>query len=559
MNTAVFNHNKYRMLESVNISQRQWPDNVLTQPPLWCSVDLRDGNQALKEPLNQQQKLAYFKMLVQMGFKEIEVGFPSASDEDFNFVRALVEEQHIPEDVTIAVLTPAREALIKRTFSALKGAERALVHMYNSTSKVQREQVFRLDKQGIVDIAVKGAQVVSACAQKQPETDWRFQYSPESFTATELDFAVQICNAVNDVWQPEPDKPVVINLPATVEMSMPNVFADQVEWFIAHIHYRDSVIISVHTHNDRGCAVAAAELALLAGAQRVEGTLLGNGERTGNVDLITLAMNLYSQGIDPGLHLSDIQTISEQVSHLIQIAVHPRHPYIGELVYTAFSGSHQDAINKCLKNYQPGQTWEVAYLPIDPADLGRSYEEVIRINSQSGKGGVAWIIEQSLGTQIPRWLQIEFSQLVQRQAEKTGSEISSERIAELFVETYMRPKGLFQINSYQAGQGSEGKEQTEFCINHLDKTLNLYAQGVGILNCFISALSGQFSVAMDIIEYSEQTLQPDSSAQAIAFVRVAINGQNYSGMAENKDIVMASLNAILQAVSEYTLNSYNGT
>ncbi len=554
MNTAVFNHNKYRMVSPVNMPQRHWPEHVLTQAPVWCSVDLRDGNQALKEPLNQQQKLTYFKMLVQMGFKEIEVGFPSASDEDFNFVRTLIEEQYIPDDVTIAVLTPAREVLIKRTFRALEGISRALVHMYNSTSKVQREQVFGLDKGGIINIAVNGAQAVRACAQKQPETDWRFQYSPESFTATELDFAVQICNAVNDVWQPEPDKPVVINLPATVETSMPNVYADQVEWFIAHIHYRDSVIISVHTHNDRGCAVAAAELALLAGAQRVEGTLLGNGERTGNVDLITMAMNLYSQGIDPELHLSEIQSVSERISHLIQMAIHPRHPYIGELVYTAFSGSHQDAINKCLKNYQSGQIWEVAYLPIDPADLGRSYEEVIRINSQSGKGGVAWIIEQSLGTQIPRWLQTEFSQLVQRQAEKTGSEISSEWIVDLFVNTYMQPKGLFQIYRYQAGQVSEEEEQTEFVIQHLDKRLKLYAQGVGILNCFISALSAQFTVAMDIIEYSEQTLQPDSSARAIAFVRVAVHGQNYTGVAENEDIVMASLNAILQAVSEYILS-----
>ncbi len=360
------------------------------------------------------------------------MGFPSASADDFQFVRTLIEGRYIPEDVTISVLTQARESLIKRSFEALRGARRAMVHLYNSTSRVQREQVFALDKQGIIDIAVNGAQWVKDCAEQQPDTRWQFQYSPESFTATELDFAVQICNAVNKVWQPTADNPVVINLPATVEVSMPNIYADQVEWFINHIDYKDHVIISVHTHNDRGCAVAAAEMAMLAGAQRIEGTLLGNGERTGNADLITLAMNLYSQGIDPQLDLADIQSISERISRLLQIPVHPRHPYIGELVYTAFSGSHQDAINKCLKNQQPGQVWEVAYLPIDPADLGRSYKEVIRINSQSGKGGVAYIIEHELGIKLSREEQIAFTARVQKITEQSGSEMGREAVIELF-------------------------------------------------------------------------------------------------------------------------------
>lgn len=440
MNTTAFNFQKYRPFKPVTMKTRQWPDNVLGQAPTWCSVDLRDGNQALKQPLNSQQKLVFFKMLVKMGFKEIEVGFPSASEDDFQFVRTLIEEHHIPDDVTISVLTQAREALIRRSFEALKGARQALVHLYNSTSKVQREQVFRLDKDGIIDIAVRGAQIIKACAEQQPETRWRFQYSPESFSATELDFSVRICNAVNQVWQPEPENPVVINLPATVEMSMPNVYADQIEWFIAHIDHPDSVIVSVHTHNDRGCAVAAAEMALLAGAQRVEGTLLGNGERTGNADLITLALNLYSQGIDPQLDLSDIQSFSERISALIQIPVHPRHPYIGELVYTAFSGSHQDAINKCLKNQRSEQIWDVAYLPIDPADLGRSYEEVIRINSQSGKGGVAYIIEQELNIKLSRAEQLECSKIVQREVDRSGTEINRKDVIKLFKGWYAANK-----------------------------------------------------------------------------------------------------------------------
>jgi len=546
-----FNYKKYKAFKAVTIKQRQWPDNVLQQAPQWCSVDLRDGNQALVHPLSVAQKMTMFKLLLEVGFKEIEVGFPSASQADYDFVRDLIEGNHIPDDVTIAILTPARKAFIKRSFQALKGVKQAIVHLYNSTSKIQREQVFNTDKAGITKIAVDAAKVVKKCAESQPDTDWRFQYSPESFTATELDYAVEICNAVNEVWRPTAEKPVILNLPSTVEMSMPNMYADQIEWFGRHIAHRDGLIISVHTHNDRGCAVAAAEMAVLAGAQRVEGTLLGNGERTGNMDIITMAMNCYSQGIDPQLDLANIQAIAQQVSDLIQIAIHPRHPYIGELVFTAFSGSHQDAINKCMKNYRQGEPWEVAYLPIDPSDLGRSYKEVIRINSQSGKGGIAYIIEQALKTQIPRWLQIEFSQKVQQETEKTAAEMLPEEVLNLFTKSYLKPESLLQVEGYTAGKKTAGQEITEFVVSHSGHPLNLQAQGVGILDCFVSALSKHFAFAINIMEYNEQTLQPDNAAQAIAFVRLDIEGHSFSGVAQHKDIVMASLNAILQAVSKY--------
>jgi len=552
-----FNYKKYKPFKPVNMDQRQWPDKVLQQAPQWCSVDLRDGNQALVHPLSVEQKMTLFKLLLEVGFKEIEVGFPSASQADYDFVRDLIEGHYIPDDVTIAILTPARETFIERSFQALNGAKQAIVHLYNSTSKIQREQVFNKDKAGITKIAVDAAKVVKKCAESQPETDWCFQYSPESFTATELDYAIEICNVVNDVWQPTAENPVILNLPSTVEMSMPNIYADQIEWFGKHIAYRDAIIISVHTHNDRGCAVAAAEMAVLAGAQRVEGTLLGNGERTGNMDIITMAMNCYSQGIDPQLDLANIQTIAQQVSDLIQIDIHPRHPYIGDLVFTAFSGSHQDAINKCIKNYRPGEPWEVAYLPIDPSDLGRSYKEVIRINSQSGKGGIAYIIEQAMATEIPRWLQIEFSHRVQQETEKTAAEIQPEELVALFNATYVNSEGLFQIENYTAGQNADGKEITEFVISHSGRQLNLQTHGVGILDCFVSALAEHFALAINIIEYNEQTLKPDNAARAIAFVQLDIEGHYCSAVAQHTDIVMASLNAILQAIESYSGFYYN--
>jgi len=558
MNTmaANFNHKKYQPIKTITIKQRHWPDNIINQAPKWCSVDLRDGNQALAQPLSVTQKLTFFQLLLDIGFKEIEVGFPSASQVDYDFVRELINGAYIPDDVTIAILTPAREGFIERSFEALKGAKTAIIHLYNSTSRVQREQVFQLDQQGIIDIAVAAAKKIKQLAKIYDDTQWQFQYSPESFTATELDFAVEICDAVLNIWQPSVQDPVIINLPSTVELSMPNVYADQIEWFCQHVSHREALVISVHTHNDRGTGIAASEMALLAGAQRVEGTLLGNGERTGNMDIITMAMNLYSQGIDPQLDLANIQTISQQVSELIQMAIHPRHPYIGELVYTAFSGSHQDAINKCLKIYQPGDIWEVAYLPIDPADLGRSYEQVIRINSQSGKGGVAYIIEQAFSVQLPRWLQIEFSKMVQVESEKTAGETPTAMLIDLFTTNYLTIKPELQIEHYNAEQNEQGQEMTRFAIMHSAKQLNLHARGVGILDCFISALSEHLGITIDINEYNEQTLQPNSEARAIAFVQLTIAEVHFSGVAQHQDIVMASLNAIVQAVSGYLSQQY---
>jgi len=431
-----FDCRKYKAANPHPVVNRRWPDQVIDQAPHWCSVDLRDGNQALIEPMNVSQKEQLFHLLVKVGFKQIEVGFPAASQSDFDFVRHLIDASLIPDDVTIQVLTQARPALIQRTFEALSGSKKAIVHFYNSTSTVQRRDVFDLDCAGIKDIAIQAAQLIKEKAEGYPETQWTFEYSPESFTGTEQDFAVDVCNAVLDVFQPTVERPVIINLPATVETTTPNVFADRIECFSRHVHYRDAVVLSVHTHNDRGCAVAAAELAVMAGADRVEGTLLGNGERTGNMDIVTMAMNLYSQGIDPELDLSNMQEIVNCVQQCTQMTVHPRHPYAGDLVYTAFSGSHQDAINKGLMKRQKGDVWDVAYLPIDPEDLGRSYQEVIRINSQSGKGGVSYVLAQDYGLHLPRWAQIEFSGVVQRWTERHGGEISSQQIWELFKSEY---------------------------------------------------------------------------------------------------------------------------
>ena len=403
-----YNYKKYQPHMPVQLPDRTWPDQVIEAAPRWCSVDLRDGNQALIEPMTVAQKLKLFDLLVKVGFKEIEVGFPAASQTDFDFVRCLIDDGLIPDDVTIQVLTQAREDLISRSYESLKDAKRAIVHVYNSTSTVQREKVFGLDKDGIKAIAVKGAELVKRYAEAQPETDWHFQYSPESFTGTEIDYAIDVCDAVVDVWQPTPERPIILNLPATVEMTTANVYADQIEYFCRHIKNRKSVLVSLHTHNDRGCAVAAAELAVQGGADRVEGTLLGNGERTGNMDIVTMGMNLYSRGVDPQLDFSNIDEIIQVVKACTNLPVHPRHPYAGELVFTAFSGSHQDAIKKCLAVQSNDEPWDVAYLPIDPSDLGRSYQEVIRINSQSGKGGIAYVLEQMHGLQLPRWLQIDF-------------------------------------------------------------------------------------------------------------------------------------------------------
>ena len=544
---AKFNHRKYAPAATVELTDRSWPNKRIEQAPIWCSVDLRDGNQALIEPMSVEQKCDFFALLVEIGFKQIEVGFPAASQPDFDFVRRLIDENRIPDDVTIQVLTQARETLINKTFEALEGVNSAVVHLYNSTSKVQREQVFRSDKAGITEIAVTGAAQIKACAEKHPETHWTFEYSPESFTNTEIEYAVEICNAVNQVWQPTPDNPVIINLPSTVEVATPNVYADQIEWFCRNIENRESVIISLHTHNDRGCAVAAAELGVMAGADRVEGTLMGNGERTGNMDIITMAMNLYSQGIDPELDLADMSRIIQTVEQCTAIPVHPRHPYAGELVYTAFSGSHQDAIRKCMNVYDADEPWEVAYLPIDPRDLGRSYEEIIRINSQSGKGGVAYLLEQHSDLQLPRWLQIEFSQVVQRETEHIGGEISAEQIWTLFERTYLNNEQGLELVSFQFESLQHDNNQLNATLSHAGEIIQISGKGAGLLEAMVDGLQQQFDSAIEIIEYSEHAINSSTDSNAVAYIKIQ-SGETYSyGTAIHQDMLSSSINALLRA------------
>src|SRR6202453_725259 len=429
---------KYRSFAPIDLADRSWPSSVITAPPKWCSVDLRDGNQALIEPMDSGRKRRIFDMLVKIGFKEIEVGFPAASQTDFDFVRELIEQELIPDDVVIQVLTQARPELIARTYESLRGARRAIMHVYNSTSVAQRRVVFRTDRAGIIDIAVRGASVVREHALKRPDTEWSFEYSPESFTGTELDFAVEVCDAVKAVWEPTPDRKSILNLPATVEMATPNIYADQIEWFSRNLKNRDRSVLSVHPHNDRGTAVAAAEFAQMAGAERVEGTLFGNGERTGNVDIVTLALNLYSQGVDPRLDFSNINEAARCAEACNQLPIHPRHPYVGDLVFTAFSGSHQDAIKKGLAARSDDAVWEMPYLPVDPRDLGRTYDSIIRVNSQSGKGGIAYLLEQTHGVVLPRRLQVDFSSAVQQVTDDSGQEVSAQQIWEVFQDEYVR-------------------------------------------------------------------------------------------------------------------------
>ena len=551
-----FDHRKYKPFQPVEMSGRRWPDQVIEAAPLWCSVDLRDGNQALIEPMTANQKSRLWDQLVKLGFKEIEVGFPSASGHDYEFVRQLIESGRIPDDVTIQVLTQARPELIEKTFQALRGARRAIVHVYNSTSTVQREQVFGLDRQGIIDIAVQGAELVQACADKYPETEWVFEYSPESFTGTELDFAVEVCDAVNAVWQPTPERPVIINLPATVEMSTPNVYADQIEWFCANVARRDSLLISLHTHNDRGCAVAAAELGVLAGADRVEGTLLGNGERTGNMDIITMAMNLYSQGVDPKLQLGQMDEIIQTARECTQLPVHPRHPYAGELVFTAFSGSHQDAIKKCLAKRDDREPWEVAYLPIDPEDIGRSYQEVIRINSQSGKGGIAYVLERDYGLELPRWLQIDFSAAVQAYAEEREAEVGSEDIHQLFQQTYLANDGCWRLGNYQVSrEESVDKLQAELLQGASSHSLS--GTGNGVVASFVDAMERFTGKQIVLVEYNEHALSHSADAEAICYIQLNIEGDRYCGVGRSHDIIQASLDGILGAINKAAESDQN--
>jgi len=545
---------KYHAFPPIDLPDRRWPGQVIDRAPLWCSVDLRDGNQALVEPMGPDRKRRMFDLLVKLGFKEIEVGFPSASETDFMFIRELIEQQLVPEDVTIQVLTQARPELIERSFGAIRGARPAIMHLYNSTSTLQRRVVFGLDKPGIVDIAVNGARLIRDLSAAMPETEIVYQYSPESFTGTELDFAVEICEAVMDVWQPTPDKKTILNLPATVEMATPNVYADQIEWFGRNIRDRDCITLSVHPHNDRGTAVAATELAVMAGAERVEGTLFGNGERTGNVDVMTLALNLFGQGIDPGLVITDIDEIVRTVEHCNQLPVHPRHPYAGELVYTAFSGSHQDAIKKGFEALakRNDDLWEVPYLPIDPKDLGRTYEAVIRVNSQSGKGGVAYVLKTDYGLDLPRGLQIEFSKRVQEVTDRTGKEVTSAEIWSLFEKTYLQG-GIRLIDYSLLPEPRPGERRIAATIAIDGAERRIEGAGNGPIAAFVDALRGDCGIELTLLDYHEDAVGAGADAQAAAYVQIRENGAGtLYGAGMDSDIVTASLKAVASAAARAT-------
>ena len=543
-------HHRYRPFGRVAIEDRTWPDRVIERAPVWCSVDLRDGNQALIEPMGSERKWRMWDALVEMGFREIEVGFPSASQTDFDFVRELIERDAIPEGVWIQVLTQARDELIDRSFEAIRGAPRAIVHLYNSTSELQRRVVFQQDRAGIVDIAVRGAERVRERAKEHPATDLRFEYSPESFTGTELDFAVEICDAVLDVWEATPERKAIVNLPATVEMSTPNVYADQIEWFGRNVRDRDRMILSVHPHNDRGCAVAAAELAVMAGADRVEGTLFGNGERTGNVDVVTLAGNLLSQGVDPELDLSDVNRLMRVAEHCNRLPVHPRHPYAGDLVFTAFSGSHQDAIKKGLAALDPSGVWEVPYLPIDPADLGRTYQEVIRINSQSGKGGIAFILEQDHGLRLPRRLQIELREQVQRITDEREEELSSKEIWERFRAEYLDRTAPFELVDYREQGGRDVKDRLVAVVRHEGTERTIDGQGSGPIDAFVDALRTHCGVSIRVSDFREHAVGAGADARAVAYVEVVTeDGRSLFGVGLHANIVEASLEAVVSAVN----------
>lgn len=539
---------KYRPFTPVDLSDRTWPNKVIAAPPTWCSVDLRDGNQALIEPMDAARKRRMFDLLVKIGFKEIEVGFPAASQTDYDFVREIIEQGLVPDDVTIQVLTQARPELIARTYESLKGARRVIVHVYNSTSVAQRRVVFRLDRAGITGIAVRGAEAVREHALRNRDTEWVFQYSPESFTGTELEFAVEICDAVNAVWEPTPQHRSILNLPSTVEMATPNVYADQLEWFSRHVARRDSVILSVHPHNDRGTAVAAAELAVMAGAQRIEGTLFGNGERTGNVDIVTLALNLYSQGVDSKLDFSNINESARCAESCNQLPIHPRHPYVGDLVFTAFSGSHQDAIKKGLAARSDGDIWDVPYLPIDPSDLGRSYDSIIRVNSQSGKGGVAYLLERDYQLVMPRRLQIEFSQVVQATADITGKELSSQELWDLFNSEYLCARAPYVYRSHQLAASTDGadSERISLQVENNGRLETWHGQGSGPIDAMVDAVGLPF----DVLAYEEHSRGQGSAAKAVCYIEVTTRSRRtLFGAGMHPNIVTASLLAVFSAVN----------
>ena len=543
--------NKYKSFEPIKLENRQWPTKVINKAPTWCSVDLRDGNQALIEPMGVERKDRMFSLLCDIGFKEIEVGFPSASQTDFDFVRDLIEAKKIPSDVNIQVLTQARNELIERTFESLKGIPQAIVHFYNSTSTLQRKVVFKQDKEGIKEIAINGALKIKELAKQNPETDWSFEYSPESFTGTELDYAAEVCDEVVEILKTISDHKIIINLPATVEMSTPNIYGDQIEWMNNNLKNRDNISLSLHPHNDRGTAVAASEFGLMAGADRVEGTLFGNGERTGNVDIVTIALNMLTQGIDPKLDFSNINAVMREVEYCNQLPVHPRHPYAGDLVFTAFSGSHQDAIKKGFQSMAESNdpVWAVPYLPIDPADLGRSYEAVVRINSQSGKGGVAFLLEKDHGVSLPRRLQISMSQKIQKIAEETGKEVSSSDIWKIFEDNFLIPKkNASYISHLSSTQNEINKLELKMMI--ASKELIINGLGNGPIDAFVKGLCEELNMQIKVSDYHQSAISSGSDAQAAAYIELEIDGKNSWGVGINQNTTRASFEAIIVGLSK---------
>ncbi|HPT76627.1 MAG TPA: 2-isopropylmalate synthase [Defluviitaleaceae bacterium] len=550
------NYKKYKPYPTVDLKNRKWPNRTITKAPIWCSVDLRDGNQALKVPMNLEQKLKFFDFLVKMGFKEIEVGFPAASETEFTFLRKLIEDNLIPDDVTIQVLTQAREHIIRKTFESLEGVKRAIVHLYNSTSELQRRVVFKKSKEEIIDLAVEGAHIVKEFAEKMPKGSIVYEYSPESFTGTELDYAIEICEAVLDVWKPSKENKAIINLPATVEMSTPNVYADQVEYFIDHIKNRESIILSVHPHNDRGTAVAAAELAMLAGADRVEGTLFGNGERTGNVDIITLGMNMFSQGVDPELDFSDADAIIKIYEESTKMEVSPRHPYVGELVYTAFSGSHQDAIKKGMEAYKKDKPdhWEVPYLPIDPKDVGRSYDPIIRINSQSGKGGVSYVLENDFGFRLPKKMQQDFSLIITDVSDRNQTELTPQMIHDIFIKEYMNIVEPYSLKNYKI-DSQEDDIVVRVIIKKADQEEEIEGRGNGPLDAFCNGIKEHLSIDFKIVSYDEHSLDKGSSSRAVSYIHIEDEeGNSFFGAGINTNISTSSIKALISAINKMISN-----
>jgi 2-isopropylmalate synthase len=545
---------KYRPFAPVRLTDRTWPDAVLTRAPQWCSVDLRDGNQALIEPMDVSRKLRMFETLVAIGFKQIEVGFPSASQVEYDFIRKLIEEDLVPDDVTLQVLTQAREELIRRTFESLQGAKKVIVHLYNATSPVMRKVVLGLDEAGIVDLATTQARLFVELAARQPATHWTFQYSPEMFSGTELPFAKRVVDAVTGVWQPTPERKCIVNLPSTVEHSTPNIFADMVEWMHRHLARRDSIVLSIHPHNDRGTGTAAGEFAIMAGADRLEGCLFGNGERTGNLDLVNVALNLYSQGIDPGLDFSDIDEIRRTVEHCNQLPVHPRHPYAGDLVYTSFSGSHQDAIKKAFAARKEGDIWDMPYLPLDPKDLGRSYEAVIRVNSQSGKGGISYLLESEYGLELPRRLQIEFSQVVQAVMDASGKELTAADLFALFEREYgITCNGVPQHQVSKEADGPEGERIAIAAqVQMSGRAFGVRGIGNGPIDAFVQGLSHVTGQAVRVLDYHEHAISSGANARAVAYLELRVGEQTLFGVGMDSDIVSASLKAVVSGVQRAT-------